>query len=286
MEELKTRLEEKGIAVIALSGSLKGKDINDAFSKVHDNKDGEMVVVATSKYLGEGTDISYLDTLVMATPVSFEGLITQFAGRIAREYDGKRETNIVDYVDVCNPSFEKMYTKRQKTYRKLGYLVKEVSGHGKGAERTGTLFEKSFFLLSEITPALSASIDKAQNSIVISSPYICLSRRTRTLAEHLSAAMKRGIKVTILSKHSGTITEKEEEGFSHLQSRGLTVIPCPYPIRFSLIDNKEVWFGDVDILGGNPSLHNEDEGVMLHSYDEATAEALGSILSLYSLTKD
>ncbi|MGN1163648.1 MAG: TOTE conflict system archaeo-eukaryotic primase domain-containing protein, partial [Candidatus Ornithospirochaeta sp.] len=57
LEALKEELERRNLPVIALSGSKKGKDIDEAFAKVRENSSGEMVVVATSKYLGEGTDI-------------------------------------------------------------------------------------------------------------------------------------------------------------------------------------------------------------------------------------
>ena len=42
------------------------------------------VVVATGKYVGEGFDLPRLDTLMLALPVSWKGLIAQYAGRLHR----------------------------------------------------------------------------------------------------------------------------------------------------------------------------------------------------------
>ncbi len=41
-----------------------------------------------------------LDTLFLASPISWKGRLTQFAGRLHRLHDGKREVRIYDYVDV------------------------------------------------------------------------------------------------------------------------------------------------------------------------------------------
>jgi hypothetical protein len=58
------------------------------------------VILATGKYVGEGFDDSRLDTLFLTLPVSWRGTIAQYAGRLHRLYDGKREVRIYDYVDL------------------------------------------------------------------------------------------------------------------------------------------------------------------------------------------
>ena len=58
--------------------------------------DVSFAVVATGSYLGEGFDEPKLDTLVLATPVSWEGVVTQYLGRLHREREGKSEVIVYD----------------------------------------------------------------------------------------------------------------------------------------------------------------------------------------------
>ena len=57
---------------------------------MHEVKNDEsMILVATGSLVGEGFDFPRLDTLFMATPVSFRGVVEQYAGRLNRDYAGK-----------------------------------------------------------------------------------------------------------------------------------------------------------------------------------------------------
>ena len=50
--------------------------------------------------------------------------MAQYAGRLHRNYEGKQEVRIYDYVDIHVPTLERMYHKRMKGYAELGYQVK------------------------------------------------------------------------------------------------------------------------------------------------------------------
>ncbi len=61
------------------------------------------VVLATGKHVGEGFDDPRLDTLFLTLPVSWRGTVAQYAGRLHRLHDAKREVRIYDYADVNVP---------------------------------------------------------------------------------------------------------------------------------------------------------------------------------------
>jgi superfamily II DNA or RNA helicase len=85
--------------------------------------DQPRVIVATGRYLGEGFDNDQLDTLFLALPVSWRGTLTQYAGRLHRLNEAKKEVIIYDYVDVDVPVLAKMHTKRRAGYKAIGYEV-------------------------------------------------------------------------------------------------------------------------------------------------------------------
>lgn len=57
-------------------------------------------------------------------PISWQGTLQQYAGRLHRLYEGKREVQVYDYVDVHVPMFMRMYSKRLKGYHTMGYSQK------------------------------------------------------------------------------------------------------------------------------------------------------------------
>jgi len=67
------------------------------------------VIVATGKYIGEGFDLPRLDTLFLALPIAWKGTLSQYAGRIHRDADGKQEVTVYDYLDASLPMLERMF---------------------------------------------------------------------------------------------------------------------------------------------------------------------------------
>ncbi len=78
-------------------------------------------LLSTGRYLGEGFDDPRLDTLFLTFPISWKGVLQQYAGRLHRENFGKHEVRIYDYVDENVPMLKKMFENRKKGYRALGY---------------------------------------------------------------------------------------------------------------------------------------------------------------------
>lgn len=83
------------------------------------------ILLATGKLVGEGFDHPALDTLVLAMPISWKGTLQQYAGRLHREHTTKTDVRIIDFVDTGHPALLRMWDKRQRGYRAMGYRVVE-----------------------------------------------------------------------------------------------------------------------------------------------------------------
>ncbi len=64
-----------------------------------------------------------LDTLFLAIPIVWKGSLAQYAGRIHRESDGKTQVVIHDYVDDGLPMLQRMFNKREKSYKAMCYTI-------------------------------------------------------------------------------------------------------------------------------------------------------------------
>jgi superfamily II DNA or RNA helicase len=83
--------------------------------------DEERLILATGRYIGEGFDDARLDTLFLALPFSWKGILVQYAGRLHRLHPGKVEVQVYDYVDSSVPMLAKMHEKRMKGFKTMGY---------------------------------------------------------------------------------------------------------------------------------------------------------------------
>lgn len=103
--------------VVTLVGSEPAKEKHRRMEYLQNVQPSEpLVIVATGKYVGEGFDYPRLDTLFLALPVSWKGIVAQYAGRLHREYTGKKEVRIYDYIDIRMPMCDVMYRRRLKGY--------------------------------------------------------------------------------------------------------------------------------------------------------------------------
>ena len=85
--------------------------------------DTPRVLLATGKLVGEGFDHPPLNTLVLAMPISWKGTLQQYAGRLHRTQATKTDVRIIDFVDVGHPALVRMWEKRQRGYRAMGYRL-------------------------------------------------------------------------------------------------------------------------------------------------------------------
>jgi len=85
--------------------------------------DAPRILLATGKLVGEGFDHPPLDTLVLAMPVSWKGTLQQYAGRLHREHVTKTDVRVIDFVDAGHPALLRMWDKRQRGYKAMGYRM-------------------------------------------------------------------------------------------------------------------------------------------------------------------
>jgi len=110
--------------LIVLQGGMGRKSLREAMAQLAAIPENESrIVIATGKYIGEGFDDSRLDTLFLTMPVSWRGIIAQYAGRLHRFHDAKREVRIHDYADLDVPMLSHMFDKRCAGYEAVGYTI-------------------------------------------------------------------------------------------------------------------------------------------------------------------
>lgn len=270
IKQLVELLSGKGINVIELSGNLTTKNRKKALESIRTIKSGEKyVIIATGKLIGEGFDEARLDTLFMAMPIAWKGTIAQYAGRLHRNYEGKKEVLIYDYVDVHIPVLERMYHKRLTAYRSLGYSVKTNSST---SDLESGIFDDSNYL----DPVLK-DIESAKKHVLISSPYL-QKKKIEKVKDALLTTYSAGIRVTLCTNEIAVFPDKQMNYIKgiieEISVKGIDVIQIKNNrYRFMIIDSRIVWYGGIDILG-----RSLNEQSLIRIDNEALANELTGII--------
>ena len=224
--------------VIRLVGNDSAKAKREVMAQLsHVPDDEPLVVVATGKYVGEGFDLPRLDTLMLALPVSWKGLIAQYTGRLHRNYPGKNETRIYDYIDLRVPVCDSMYRKRLHGYKAVGYSI-AVANEGLFAEPT----TETIFDASDFEKPFHDDLASAKQSIVISTMRLRWNKTPRII-DLLATTLLRGVSVTIVISETG---HREAE----LQAMGFNIIHRPdSKMQCAIIDQCIGWYGSVNLMG-------------------------------------
>ena len=161
-ERLKT-YADRLILLTGANGTKARRAQVEELNKV-DNSDS-LILVGTGSLLGEGFDFPRLDTLFMATPVSGENVVEQYVGRLNRDYDGKENVIVYDYVDSHIPKFDKMYSARMKAYKKIGYeLCVNMDGEKQKAN--------AIYDIENYAETYWKDLEEANSAVVVSSPRL------------------------------------------------------------------------------------------------------------------
>ena len=253
---LSEALKEKSSNVIVLTGRMSKKEKKYQIDKLLSlPKESSMVIVATGKFVGEGFDEPRLDTLFLAMPISWKGTLPQYAGRLNRLYENKNEVQIYDYIDVHVGVLERMYQKRLSGYASIGYSAKSDS---KPLEIINSIYKNDNFIT-----VFSNDILLAKNEVVIVNPYILIKRESFNIIKLLANIIKNGIAVNIFT--SAGIDHRENERtdlkdmYDYLKTAGINIIiKANIHQKFIIIDQKTVWYGNINFL----SYANEEENIM------------------------
>lgn len=241
-EKLKATIKN----VISLTGIGTAKEKREAMQRLQTIPDSEqLVIVATGKYVGEGFDYPRLDTLFLALPISWKGLLTQYAGRLHREYEGKKDVRIYDYIDIYEPICDSMYRKRLKGYAAIGYKTINTAQptlFDNIKDIPSSVVENQIFNGSTFYRPYTSDLIKAKHSIVISSPKLYRTEQN-SLVTLLKELAQQGIEILIT-----TAAENEQTAF--IQSKGLSVKVKPkLSLYTTIIDKEVVWYGSINTLG-------------------------------------
>ena len=267
-EKLKTTIPN----VITLTGSGSTKDKREALQRLQTISPSEpLVIVATGKYVGEGFDYPRLDTLFLALPISWKGLVAQYAGRLHRENEGKKDVRIYDYIDIHEPVCDSMYRKRLKGYASIGYKT-IIKGSPTLFDNVNdidfSIKEGQIFNGKTYFQPYKTDLGTAKHSIVLSSPKLYKVERNG-LVEHLMDLSSQGIEVLIL-------TQAANEQAEYLQRKGLSVKIIPtLSLCTTIIDKSVVWYGAINALGYT----SEEENVIKVTDNNLADELTNALLS-------
>lgn len=258
MKEQAKRLHEQlqGVAdyVFILYGDNTDKENSDVRKKLKEvTRDKSLILVATGQKIGEGFDFPRLDTLMLAAPVSFEGRLEQFVGRLHRDYEGKKDVIVYDYIDSHIRVFEKQYTKRLRTYRKLGYSL--ITNSIVDKQNVNAIYDSGNYI-----DIFEQDLVEAENRIIISSPGIEQDRVERFIYV-VKDRQEAGCKVTVITtKPENALYNSVEYGYylvELLQNAGIQVITREeVQEHFALIDESLVWHGGMNLLGKEDAWDN------------------------------
>ena len=262
-------LTDKVPHVFLLQGGRKNKERDDVRRRLLATPPDEpVVVVAIGQYIGEGFNYPRLDTLMLAVPISWEGNVEQYAGRLHRTYASKKDVVIYDYVDIRERVFDRMYSKRLRTYKRMGYSLYIPGALFESTNDSGSFYDGSSYELP-----LERDILNAGGEIIVSSPY--LSRKSvQWVLDLISSRAEKVLQLTILTQPPDVFPAREQEVrflLDLLQGSGVKVLSLKeLHERFVIIDNHIVWYGNANFL----SQRKDGDNVLRMDNAEAAADIL------------
>ena len=193
-------------------------------------------------------------------------------GRLNRDYDGKKNVVVYDYIDHHIRVFDHMYNKRLKTYRRIGFDV--VTGLNLQKQNVNAIYNSENY-----SGVFEQDIVEANSNIIISCSDFMLSKVQR-FEDLVEGRIEAGITVTVIMEISDNY-EYANEIATEMQSKGISVITSEISTeRFAVIDDNIVWHGSVNFLGKDDYWDNliriESESVAAELKELAFAKPEGT----------
>ena len=263
-ERLKT-YADRLILLTGANGTKARRAQVEELNKVDDSD--SLILVGTGSLLGEGFDFPRLDTLFMATPVSGENVVEQYVGRLNRDYDGKENVIVYDYVDSHIPKFDKMYSARLKAYKKIGYeLCVNMDGEKQKAN--------AIYDIENYAETYWKDLEEANSAVVVSSPRLN-NQKVDRIINMLGKRRELGVEVTIVTWHPDAYKYGKDDVRMELMER---LRKAGFEIRlveetcehYAVIDNEIVWYGSVNLL----SKEDAEDNLMRVCSKDIAAELL------------
>ena len=224
--------------------------------------DEPLIIVATGKYVGEGFDCPRLNTLFLAHPISWKGTLAQYAGRLHREYEGKQDVLIYDYIDIRVPFFESMYHKRLKGYASIGYSIRND-------ELLNSLFPTIDLIYNGLNfeqPFIS-DLAQCKRSIIVSCPKV--------KANNYSKISDRLVDLVSIGREIVLYTREENDETARLKQHGIDVVSnAHFSLHAAIIDKNLIWYGSVKILG----FHSAEDNLIRFKNPEIATSLQEAIL--------
>ena len=245
-EKFYERLKSYADHVFLMTGNNSKKEHRKILEQMHQvDKNESLILIATGSLVGEGFDFPRLDTLFMATPVSFRGVVEQYAGRVNRDYAGKENVIIYDYVDNHIPMFNNMYMKRLKAYKQIGYEFGD--GLQTVKQTVNAIYDGNNYSENYHKDLLDSN-----KNIIISSPVISGSK-VYELINMLKEKQMSGVQVTIVTWTPDSYGFGDAAYWMQLHEdmrrAGFYIRTVEeYCDRFAVIDQEVVWYGNINLL--------------------------------------
>ena len=245
-EKFYERLKSYADHVFLMTGNNSKKEHRKILEQMHQvDKNESLILIATGSLVGEGFDFPRLDTLFMATPVSFRGVVEQYAGRLNRDYAGKENVIIYDYVDNHIPMFNNMYMKRLKAYKQIGYEFGD--GLQTVKQTVNAIYDGNNYSENYHKDLLDSN-----KNIIISSPVISGSK-VYELINMLKEKQMSGVQVTIVTWTPDSYGSGDAAYWMQLHEdmrrAGFYIRTVEeYCDRFAVIDQEVVWYGNINLL--------------------------------------
>lgn len=178
-------------------------------------------------------------------PISWQGTLAQYVGRLRRLHEGKREVRVYDYIDNHAVMLETMYRKRLKGYASIGYSV--------SADQQDTvLCSDIIYDQHTFQERFLSDIAQAKESVAIVSPFVTV-KRVKWIEASLRQCNQKQVKISIVTRSPdslpATSRNAAETAIGMLAAlSGNVSYREGIHQKYAIIDGRIVWYGSINLL--------------------------------------